>query len=516
MQLVTLLTIAVKRMANNLGLVILNFLGLLMAVMLLGSIPLYADAATEKGLRDSLAVRPEYSPRPRSSILVEQVRQGGTDLGLYQRADRYITGNAQAILGVPLRGFIRYVQTRPLRLFARKGPGPADLEVIKYAALAFAEGLEGHVNLVEGRFPSSERTPEGEVEVLVGDRVARESALRVGESFVLMEKMEGEAPLQVKVVGLWEAKDPQESYWFQQPHVLDFDLLVTERAFQGAVGRLPSRPIGRAIWYMVFSPRDVDAKAADLLVHNLKALRARTSSLDASLQMRKSPLEILEEHRRGTFLLKVNLYLFSSPVVVILFYYITLASSLGVELERTEVARLKSRGVSGQQIVGLYLLEGLVIGLPVLAIGPFLGMYLAGLIGRAYAFLDFTGGRNLKVSLSPDIYRYVALSIALWLGASSLPALVAARHSIVSLQQEAARAQARPPIWQRYFLDLMLLLVSLYGYYSLRRSGSILGRALGEDPFKNPLLLVLPALFITSLSLFLLASSRRSPSASPG
>lgn len=503
MQVISLLSIIVKRIANNIGLVIFGFFGLMMAVTLLCSIPLYADSATEKELQQALAVRPEHTPRPRSSILVQLLRRGGADLGIYstyQRADRYITGNANAIVEVPLRGFIHFAETTGIQLIARTGPGPRDLREVKYTALAFAGGLEEHINILEGRFPSPELTPEGEVEVLVGASAARQFAIEVGESFLALETMSEREPLKVKVTGVWEAIDPEERYWFERPDVLDWYLFVPEEIFHSVVRESLSRPIGRAIWYMAFSARDVDSKSADHLIHNLKALSARLATIDPGLEVRESPLRTLEEHRRSAFLLKINLYVYTSPVIAIILYYIVLSSSLSVDRQRAEIAMLKSRGSSSWQIVGIYLLEGLVIGSLALASGPFLGMFFARLVGKAYTFLHFVGRQSLRVKLSLDIYRYVIIAIAVSLMASLLPALAAARHSIVSFQREAVRSQRRP-FWQRYFLDIMFLLVSLYGYYSLRQRGSILGMAVGDDPFKNPLLLVLPAFFIFSMAL---------------
>jgi putative ABC transport system permease protein len=84
-----------------------------------------------------------------------------------------------------------------------------------------------------------------------------------------------------------------------------------------------------------------------------------------------------------------------------------------------------------------------------------------------------------------------------------LPALSAAGHTIVTHKQEQARALRRP-VWQRYFLDLFLLAPPLYGYYLLRQRGTIsvnLGGGATSDPFQNPLLFLVPTLFIFSLGL---------------
>jgi putative ABC transport system permease protein len=64
----------------------------------------------------------------------------------------------------------------------------------------------------------------------------------------------------------------------------------------------------------------------------------------------------------------------------------------------------------------------------------------------------------------------------------------------------------RKPWWQRAWLDILLLIPAGYGAYLLRNQGSVLGLqdALGGSPFDNPLLFLVPALGIFSLTLVFL------------
>jgi putative ABC transport system permease protein len=88
----------------------------------------------------------------------------------------------------------------------------------------------------------------------------------------------------------------------------------------------------------------------------------------------------------------------------------------------------------------------------------------------------------------------------LTLAAFLIPALLASKHSIVTLRWEQARSLLAP-VWQRYFLDLLLLVPPFYGWYQLARQGTIAPGAGGNDPFSNPLLFLVPVLFCFSLAL---------------
>ncbi|RPI48794.1 MAG: FtsX-like permease family protein, partial [Chloroflexi bacterium] len=86
-----------------------------------------------------------------------------------------------------------------------------------------------------------------------------------------------------------------------------------------------------------------------------------------------------------------------------------------------------------------------------------------------------------------------------------IPALVISRHSIVTLRWEQARS-LQAPLWQRYFLDIIILVPPLYGWYQMSRQGSAALNAGGGsgDPFSNPLLFLVPVLFCFSLGLLFL------------
>ena len=65
----------------------------------------------------------------------------------------------------------------------------------------------------------------------------------------------------------------------------------------------------------------------------------------------------------------------------------------------------------------------------------------------------------------------------------------------------------RRPWWQRAYLDIILLAVAGYGYYILKKQGSILlpgAEAATADPFANPLLFLLPALMVFALTLVMI------------
>jgi len=195
------------------------------------------------------------------------------------------------------------------------------------------------------------------------------------------------------------------------------------------------------------------------------------------------------------------LSLFSIPTVGLVLYFIGLIAGMVVQRGQGEIATLRSRGTTRMQIVTIYLLEGTLVGSLGLVGGLMLGRWLAGLMGQPRTFLEVDlNAVPLAITFSPQVLGYGLVGVGLALLALLAPALGASRHTIVTFKWERARALLRP-LWQRYFLDLLLLVPPLYGWYILNQQGTITLLASGDDPFSNPLLYLVPALFCFSLAL---------------
>jgi len=154
--------------------------------------------------------------------------------------------------------------------------------------------------------------------------------------------------------------------------------------------------------------------------------------------------------------------------------------------------------------VNLYLLEGVLLGGVGLAGGLLLGQSIAQVMSRTRSFLDAGilsgGGQGVAIVLTPTALAYGLVGVALTLAALLLPAALASRHSIVTMRWEQARSSLAPA-WQRYYLDLAMLLPPAYGWYQMARQGTVALGAGSGDPFSNPLLFLVPVLFCFSLAL---------------
>jgi len=510
-------TVAAKRLVAQRWLALATMLGLITSVALTLSVPLYADAVYYRVLREELSGGSEATrSHPPFAFMFRYLGAWSdpVDWEDLQQVDTYLSGPASSDLGLPQKYLVRYVKTDTFRLFPQEDVAYTDIrDPLTWISLAFVSGLENHITMLEGSFPTvAAPAQDSTVEVLVSDALALELGLQVGETytaFTRQETVEGERTTQITVhiAGVWQPTDPQEEFWFYNPEALDDVLLVPEETFAGRISPYMNNEVYLGLWYLVMDGSDVTSNDAGTLVARITGVQQRAAGFLPGTRLDVSPVGALNEYRRAARLLTVSLYAFSAPILLLILAFIGLVVGLAVGRQRNEIAVLRSRGATAIQVVGIAALEGLLLGIIALAIGSPVGTMVAHLIGRTRSFLDFTLQSSLRVGLTAATLGFGVAAVGLALVAQVVPTIGAARHTIVTYKQERARALRRP-WWQRAWLDVLLFIPAAYGAYLLRQQGSI-ALPMGEgtlvnDPFQNPLLFLVPALGVFALTLFIL------------
>lgn len=506
--ILSVLTTALKRLRANVGLALCAIVALLAAVALSVSVPIYAEGASLRLLKSTLAQQEQQTNRSAFALLFRYIgsSKGALDWGRVKPADDFLSGPGMARLDLPLQGLARHVRTDPLRMLLPPAAGASN-PFLKNVTLGFLGGMDQQITIVDGAAPqpsSAEIKPGSPpIQVMIMRDLADEIGINVGDQFSLVGTIGGKvASISIKIVGLWAPVNSQDPAWFYQPSALKDVVLVPEATFTGPVAAYLKNEVGLALWFARLNGASLSAAQAAPLLARIDSASAQAAGLVAGLKLEQSPRDSLVRYRQDAQALVLQLFVFSAPILGLVLYFAGLVAALLVSRQRGEIALLKTRGVRNVQIIGIYIIEWLLMGAIALAIGPWLGLLFAQVMGRTRSFLQLTNDAPaLPLALTWDSLRFGVVAVALALAAALLPALVAARRTLVDEQQQAART-LRPPFWQRFFLDIVLLIIATYGIYQLRRTGGLqLGAARGADPFSNPLLLLLPMLFCFALGL---------------
>lgn len=522
MNVLSVFLIAAKRLWNNKGLTLCSIVGLITAVALISSVPLYSETANFKVLKEQLTSEEGETAvraRPPFAFMYRYIGawHGPIEIEDFDPVDEYITTSVPGLIALPQQSYVRHVKTDNFSLFPASEAAYIGLrQPLGWVNMGFVSDLQEHIHLVAGEFAAGAPDPDY-IDVLISASFAGETGMQVGETYVVFKRADSATttsgdtaqaaesrPTQfnIRIAGVWEANDPDEAYWFYNPKALANTLLVTEEVFRSRVAPVADREVYAAIWYHVFDGDNVRTDDVPGLLGRINYVNSRVGTLLANTVLDISPTQALQNYRWTTFVMTIILYVFSIPILGLVLYFIGMIAGLVVERQRGEIAILKSRGAGDAQVVGIYALEGLMVDVIGLLGGLLIGKQLAIFMGNTVSFLTYGTREPLPVLVTPRAIRMALLGIGIALLASLMPAMRAARLTIVTYKRDRARAMEKP-FWQRFFLDFLLLIPSGYGYYILQNRGSlnVLGDQAGGDPFSDPLLFLVPSLTIFAVSL---------------
>ena len=504
--------IAFKRLLTQRFLSLASIVGLMIASGFILSVPLYADATYFRLLREELlagheadlAQKPvDYAPL---SFVFEQ-KAAGKNSPQWKNVvgvDEYLSGAALRTLDLPILQVVRRFRTDGYSMYPpRDRNNPGTQYSLTTANFAFITPMEKTVIVVNGTTPKPfvSLLSEGDViEAMASESLANEFGVQVGDTYSLRTE-HGQIP--VTIVGLWRAVDPTAPYWDVKDESL---LLVNEETYKGIISDRVGDELRNATWMIIANGASLHADDVLALKEHIQTIESRANSLLPKTALIASPLEALARYQENAPTLTYLLFAFSVPILSLILAFIGLVAGLFVNQQRGEMAILRSRGASTLQVVGMSLLQGIILGAIALAGGIGLGYLITHFIGKARSFLDFSATGGLRVSMTPQILGYGLLGIGIILFIQVLiPSLSAAENTVVTYKQERARS-LNAPWWQRYWLDVLLLIPAGYGLWQLTQQSkqALDGSKAIPDPLQNPLLLLVPALGIFSVALFTL------------
>ena len=245
------------------------------------------------------------------------------------------------------------------------------------------------------------------------------------------------------------------------------------------------------------------ARNAGSVLDSLQDLAAQLTAITSGHSQKTALVGALREYDRKLFFSKLPMFVVMIFIsVVILYYVVTLVGAC----HRGEAQRGRpaaKQGSDTSQMLAVFALEGLTIVVMAVVAGPLLAAAVTSFLGLTPAFSDLTGGERLEVTLSLPAYLMSALGGALSFAAVMTPAVQASRMNVTRQRQSAARP-ATTPVFQRYYVDVLLVVVSIYLFRQLGQQGSVVAKEVLGDVAVDQLLLALPGLMLVAAGMVLL------------
>ena len=501
--------IAARRLWSTRWLALAGALGLMVVIALTLSIPLYADAVYNRILNTEMNIK-EGVARPPYAFMFRYIGgwYGPLDYSDIAQADDLMRAQVPGMIGMPRQLYVRYVKTDTFQVFPVSDAAyVGKRQPLTWISLGFISNIANHITLTEGTMPKDVTAPDQPIEALISKSLADQLGLQVGELYIAFDRRDAKVQVPFKIVGIWEAKNVADNYWFYDPSYLKDVVLTTEATFLQNLSPRIDKEVYLALWYMVFDGSAIRADNVMDLLGRINYTITRATTLLPNIKLDVSPVDSLWRYQQASRILLVQLLAFSVPILLLVFAFITLVAGLTVNGQRNEIAVLRSRGASALQVISISLIEALVLAALAFVIGVPVAEGIAQLVGQARSFLVFVQGQLLSVVMTGFSFEVGLIAAGAAIVATVFPVWEASRHTIITYKQERAR-NLKPPLWQRAWLDVLIFIPAAYGTYLLQKQGTIAVASVlqvsGGDPFSNPLLFMVPVLMMISLTLFLI------------
>ncbi len=479
-------------------------IGNVLLIAIVSSCALYENAIMQKMLTSNLAAYlREENAYPGLTVMNYSASRGRAFE--QEDAERLASISTQAEnyakdVGLPESYFITHYFTQVTGVSQIQSGDGKESDKIQ-ASLSAYSGIEDHITITAGTLYSGQLQENNTIEVIVPQRTMVDLNLMIGEIFHI-EGIEdaGGNEYSVKITGVFEPTDSEDIYWYSSPaNWLQTFVIPMEQFQQIVFAENGQRPSFNAQWASVVRYTDMKGRDAASVIEKIDRF---TDSFDPG-KIRANFYDIFTDYVAQASKLRVTLLVLQIPIFILLSAFIFMVSRQMLEMEENEIAIYKSRGASRKQILGLYLLQSVILTVLSLLLGIPLGYFICQAIGSANAFLDFVKRSALPITLTPQMWLYVLLAALVSIGAMVIPVFRHSDVTIVAHKQKKARAN-KTPLWQKLFLDLILLAIALYGYYLFNQNMEYLSQTMMKGSSLGPLLYLSSSVFILGASLLVL------------
>ncbi|WP_213617962.1 ABC transporter permease [Paenibacillus sp. J22TS3] len=492
-----------RKMWNTRWLTLSTLIGLIVAVSFTVSIPMYSDGALKRVVAKTL--QEQSTGLPAGSLLMTYQASGGekTDQAGLKAVDQYISQNVPAQIGFPHKA---YVNTRSIRgtEVVPEDPSKVDASRTRSMTLASMSGLKDQIEITKGNMYGDKRS-DGVVEVMMLEEGMYQNDLHVGDILDYPVYSGLDITLRVQIVGSFKPKKETDPYWVQGFEGMANSLYTSESVFNDSLLKEQNIPLNNATWYYAFDLSEIKTSQITTLSSVLDRLNVELYQKLKNTKVTISFGELLNSFRTQSLQLQTMLFTLAAPMIAMVFYYIVMNARQALDKQQSDIAVLRSRGASTKQIIMIYLLESIILGVVSMIAGPLLGWFMSKSIGSANGFLEFVDRKSIPVGFNSDALLLGAGAVIIAILSTLIPAITYARSSIVNAKRKQARSDRRP-FWQRWFVDVVLLGVAGYGYYLFNeRQMLTFSTGLTTDQLQvQPFLFFVPAIAIFAIGLFFL------------
>ena len=388
--------------------------------------------------------------------------------------------------------------------FAYSGKGHLDLV---YMESGTGESLSEHYDVVYGGDLHEDipeytekgcKIPENAVPVLISQFTADSLNLVPGEVINIYKFIYGtdasDTPLITLYINGIISEKQGDYFWHIPLNEGGFMAIMEKQDLENILKKYPKDVIYDT--YKSFDYRYIGTED----IYDLEDVLRQFSKKDEFLEHNVTP--VIKEYREKSKSVSQILYVIVLPLIVLVMVFIGMIAFRIIDSENGELTTLKNRGLSKVRLIGLYFLQSLILAAISLPIGLGLGFLFGKIVAGVTDFMGFSFG---SMAVSVKDYRFNhnmiisgAIGTVLAMIIMMLPVFIYFK------KKKTRRKNSDIPVWERYFIDVALLAVSIYLLFNYNKQIGTLSKDVLNGNGIDPVIFINSTLFLFSCGMLML------------
>lgn len=500
-----LIEFLLRRIINNKWLFISLIIGSVSTCAIFSSIPMYSNAILQKVLMKDLN---NYNVTNGSYVTELKVKYNN----LYKpkneqkneliKLEKIINNEILPAYDLPEKSKVKTVRYTRLVLKSLKNSGISNDSLASMLSLS---DINKHINILAGRVPEND-SGKGVYEVIVSEEAIKKLDLVLDDIYdiYLPDFLSDNQKLvmKVKIVGVFSVREDNDLYWSKDRLAEISDAIIIDENVSSILYDSDDISFNKIEWDCIFDYTKIRVQNVRNIIDTHDS-QLRWNQRNKNIVNINTPLKnVLEDYQNREKQLRITMGMLFIPLLILLGLYSHLISDIIVKNESNEIAILKSRGASTIQVFINYVIQSLFVFVIANLLGIIVALFLCQVLGSANGFLEFVNREALDLDINFEVILYSIVGGIISIIFMLIPALNASKMSIIQYKKSIVKSNTTP-LWQRLYLDIILICVSAYGFYRYKSNQQILSTT-GLNITIDPLLYFLATFFILGISLLLL------------
>lgn len=368
--------------------------------------------------------------------------------------------------------------------------GRADTEfggLNHYFTIGYLPGLSEYVDVVKSQ------TDTATFECSISEKTMDHYGLVAGEKIYLhVPDGSGKKEISFVISQICSEKDINNPYWAKTLSDMGDVIFVSQDVFDEMMQYYSEDNISYSDFLML-DYRQINTENASLYDGYMEQFK------DADKLYNDNIRDTLERFFTQQKTIKLMLWALELPCLVLLILFIRMISAQILSLEENDILVLRSRGATKLQVFILYLQQSGIIAFAGCVLGIVLGYIMCRAAASTDGFLRFTAKDIGTYRFVWQMLVYAVAAAVIMVLFITVPVWKKSKDAISERSRE--RISKKKPLWEKCFIDVILLALSAYLLYNYNKQKSTLAISVLENRSIDPVMILDNSLFIFAAAL---------------